>query len=602
MGKRLSTLLTILLIFQPLLGNLGALAQESNQSDDFITNVTLFDEEENEVTIDELSGYGRLVFDWVYHANLNVVDKLEYLFPKDISVVDQKGEIVLEESTLATYETYELDSNYYLTISFSEEIEPELAGKGFLEVEVFKENDEADEEVGKLSLSSENSNEENIRSPFSATLTHHDSHYGFKMVISDVVDGDGNPYTEENPLGINDEFRVKIDWNLANNHNYEPGEHEVIQLPKEVYIPMLLEGELRGEASGDVIANYIVNTDGTVELIFTDFIKNYSNVQGWIEVFAKLDQDNVEEEDGKIKISPIDDEGELTIPIDRLQIGKTTEKQGEPNKDYNADEIEWTVTINKNAIFLENAVVTDFLPTGTEYVNGSLEIEKYPATINGQATGNPEPVTGITPDVNGQELSIPLGDINDVYIIKYKKKVTEEGMDETRFTNNVILTDNDLPETRANATVTIERGKPLNKHSSSYDRETGILTWTIDFNFDEKDLNNVTLKDEWSHGDKVNFVSGSLTLQEMEIDEHGNAIPVGSEGDESVVNGTLSVEEEKFEISGITTDKPYRITYELELKERELNGFTMNNTASFDEHESSKDQGVAQFVWGKGSR
>src|SRR5690625_8023404 len=83
-----------------------------------------------------------------------------------------------------------------------------------------------------------------------------DEHEDFNVTISEVVDGEGNPYTEDNPLGINDEFIVELNWHLINNHNYNPGDIETIELPKEIYIPEMLEDELKDDETGNVIANY----------------------------------------------------------------------------------------------------------------------------------------------------------------------------------------------------------------------------------------------------------------------------------------------------------------------------------------------------------
>src|SRR5690625_3731224 len=356
----------------------------------------------------------------------------------------------------------------------------------------------------------------------------------------------------------------------------------------------MLENELKDNESGEVIANYTVKTDGTVSLEFTDFVKNGSNVKGWVKVFAKLDQDKVENDGGKVKISPIDDEGSITLPIDQSQIEKTTEKQGEPNRSYNADEIEWTVTINKNALFLEEATVTDLLPEGTEYIEGSLAIEKYPASLNGRPTGEREAVTGVTPELDGQSLSIPLGDINEVYVIKYKTKVTD--LEKKHFNNKVSLTDKELKDTSAHATVTINRGEPLKKGiAENYDPKTGIITWYLEFNYDQKDLENITLEDNWTPEGKVELVDGSVSFQRVEIDEDGKAHPVGEAIDPSEL-GNLKKEENGFKIEGITTDQPYKVTYQTKVIEREIEGFKLDNVASFENNEDGKGVHIGQYV------
>src|SRR5699024_7267241 len=94
------------------------------------------------------------------------------------------------------------------------------------------------------------------------------------------------------------------------------------------------ENELK-DPDGNVVATYVITESGEVTLTFTKFVEDNSNVTGWIEIRAELDQDVVQEEDGKVVIGPIDDEGNQEIPIDRGPINKTVEKQGQPNKSYN---------------------------------------------------------------------------------------------------------------------------------------------------------------------------------------------------------------------------------------------------------------------------
>src|SRR5699024_4948547 len=118
------------------------------------------------------------------------------------------------------------------------------------------------------------------------------------------------------------------------------------------------------------------------------------------------------------------------------------------------------------------------------------------------------------------------GDIDDVYTITYTTKVTN--MDEKTFKNNITFKDADLEDTSADATVTINRGEPLKKGAiSGYDPKTGTIEWYLEFNYDQKNLENVTLQDNWSPADKIELVEDSFSFQEMEIDENGEAHPVG---------------------------------------------------------------------------
>src|SRR5699024_627101 len=134
---------------------------------------------------------------------------------------------------------------------------------------------------------------------------------------------------------------------------------------------------------GQVVANVVITTDKKIGLTFTDFVDGHSGVSGWLEIISALDIAEVEEEDGELIIDSIGEEGELRIPIEKSNKDKTIEKNGQPNKGYNADEIAWEVIVNKNKTSLENAKVIDELPEGTEYKDGSLKVTKLKVDLDG---------------------------------------------------------------------------------------------------------------------------------------------------------------------------------------------------------------------------
>src|SRR5699024_9954867 len=218
-----------------------------------------------------------------------------------------------------------------------------------------------------------------------------------------------------------------------------------------IKIKQNIEIELKDE-HGQVIANAKVKPDKTVELTFTDFVEGHSAVSGWMEIISELDLAEVEEEDGEVIIDPIGEEGELRIPIEELNKDKTIEKQGEPNKGYSADEINWAVTINKNKTSLENAKVIDELPEGTEFKEDSMKVTKLKVDLYGNILGDGEEVE-ITPQFgkNG-ELIIPLGDTNDAYRVEYVTTVTDD--DKQHFENNATLKDDELDDVSVKSTIT----------------------------------------------------------------------------------------------------------------------------------------------------
>ena len=119
--------------------------------------------------------------------------------------------------------------------------------------------------------------------------------------------------------------------------------------------------------------------------------------------------------------------------------------------DYNYEtrEVEWQIVINRNKMELNNAVLTDDIPQGMKYVDGSFSVTPTPGAIAGQ----PE----LSDD--GSKLTYNFGKINDTYTVKFKTKVTDEGLAEigsVLFKNEAALTANGWNPVKSQATVTVK--------------------------------------------------------------------------------------------------------------------------------------------------
>src|SRR5699024_10741565 len=107
-----------------------------------------------------------------------------------------------------------------------------------------------------------------------------------------------------------------------------------------------------------------------------------------------------------------------------------------------------------------------------------------------------------------------------------------------------------------------------------------------------------TLKDAWTPEGTMHLVEDSLKFQEVTIDENGNAhnegeainLPEGAE----LVKG-----EDQFEVTGISTDKAYKITYQTKVNDRVLEGFAISNTAGFGGETDGAGTGVGTYYGSK---
>ena len=417
-----------------------------------------------------------------------------------------------------------------------------------------------------------------------------DEKSGFKLEIGKVTDFQGNEYTDDKKLNPADEFSFNLDWRLENGHTYTDGDSIEFDLPKQVYIhEEMTDYELK-DGYGEIIAHYTVTTDNKIKLTFTDYVDKNSDVEGFIGIEAKLNPDVVEIVDGEVTIEPIGDGQQIVLPVNPPNHNKEISKSGKPATDYNADEIKWTVTANGSGANLKDAKVIDNLPEGLAYKEGSLKIIKYKTNLLGEVVGEGEDVTStITPEIDGQLLTIPLGDTKDKYIVEYTTEITDPSI--KNFKNDVKLVDENKPDVPASSTVPINRGEPIKKNAvKGYDPVTGIIEWEIEFNYDQKSLQDVTLSDTWKPAGKI-ALEGDVEIIEVTIDGNGQAAEVGP-----VELGTVNNIEDGFEVTGITTDKAYKVKYKTKVKDRVIDGFTMDNVASFgDDNKSSRSTGIGQY-------
>lgn len=420
--------------------------------------------------------------------------------------------------------------------------------------------------------------------------------YGFNLELGKVTDLEGIPYGEDNLLNPQDEFKLKLDWNLDDSHDYKAGDTETFDLPKGIKIQEEIKVELKDNA-GQIVANAVITTDKQVQLTFTEFVETHSNINGWMEIISTLDEEEVEVEDGEAILEPIEDEGEIRIPIEEVNKNKTIEKKGTPNKSYNGDEINWEVIINKNKTSLNGAKVTDALPKGTEYKEGSLKVTKLKVDLNGNILGDIEEVDVTGETVKDSMLNIPLDDIKSAYRIEYTTKVTDD--EEKSFKNNATLTDDELEDISADATVTINRGEPIKKKAAKgYNPKTGTIEWEIEFNYNQKKLENVTLKDAWTPTGKMHLVEDSLKFQEVTIDENGKTHNQG-EAIQLPDGAKLENGDDQFEVTDISTDKAYKVTYQTKVNDRVLDGFDVKNTAGFGAESDGTGAGIGSYYGSK---
>ncbi|MBK1813336.1 LPXTG cell wall anchor domain-containing protein [Clostridium sp. YIM B02505] len=177
--------------------------------------------------------------------------------------------------------------------------------------------------------------------------------------------------------------------------------------------------------------------------------------------------------------------------------------------DYTTRELTWKVVINKNAMPIKNAVVTDNIPLGQEYVENSATIDsdgdvsKFSYV---KAASEDKEKTGI--------LTYTFSDtINKTYTITFKTKITDltvfkENGDKT-LKNKASLTGDVIPPgVSSEGTKTI--GNTVIAKSADYKQGNNYIDWNVVVNSNAIPLDNATIEDNLQEGLALDTISVTL--------------------------------------------------------------------------------------------
>ncbi|MCP9358651.1 hypothetical protein KBX49_11970, partial [Liquorilactobacillus satsumensis] len=399
---------------------------------------------------------------------------------------------------------------------------------------------------------------------------------------------DSSAVTADTNIKLN--YKWSILKELKDGYQLKAGDYFSFNLPAGIqYKPGT--GKL-----GDY-GTYTISSDGKVTFTFNQEVESHDSISGTFNYTSTISSSTTTGEQ-VITIPTKDGPHETQIvvnPTGGNDIAKAGKLTGETNS-KNPTGITWDVTVNTNGKELDNATVTDPMPTST---NGDVpttlkSTAVYPLTVDlkGNVTATGAPLTAgtdYTVDKNGKVTFIgKYAKTHQAFKIEYTSEIDASKLPDdggsVNFTNIATLTNNGKDST-GKASVTANYGKLLNKTYDGQDNNgSQKYNWHIEYNYGEKKLPaNTSLTDTLSAGQAF---SGDPTLKYED----------GTQVDASLYKVSYNSDKSKMTITFTNgLDKGVKIAYQSQVTDPIDKNQTISNSVSGgDKTADSGNQTVGQ--------
>lgn len=450
-----------------------------------------------------------------------------------------------------------------------------------------KQNDEDELLKNKVSVSKR----AGLQSVTKQTLIQENLLTDAKLIFEDQ---EGN--SVEKP-DINSLISINYEWAIPNGHSYNGGDEFHFKVPEELVIYEKID-RLEMKFNQATIGYFSVDESGNASIEFTDFIKQYSNIHGTLQVWTQLDKKTVITEEKEVVITPIEGKDKISIPIQYIPNGPNVSKKGEPNRSYNAETIQWTVDFNMDLEDVKQAKLLDPIQEGQALKKDSIKLYRIDTKLNGETSIGQlldENHYTIGQTADGQDFTIEFkDDVHLAYRLMYETDITNQ--DQSAFRNKASLVSGDKVISSAEGTVNVTRGSPLNKKAAQYDPVTQTITWEIRYNYNEKKLaQKDALLEDFFNGTQA-LISDSIQVKEVTIDQNGN------EAGKKAFENYVVQPQKKDEQNGFTLQfnqdiqSAYLITYQTKATERIFEAEEIINTVTAGKESKQGKQRIDQQI------
>ncbi|MDD9148378.1 SpaA isopeptide-forming pilin-related protein [Sporolactobacillus sp. CQH2019] len=405
-----------------------------------------------------------------------------------------------------------------------------------------------------------------------------------------LTDANGKPYDQSNRATTDSPANIDFTYTIPNGLKVNDGDYYTFKLPSDFAIYNTIGPLPLTDGNGIQIGTFTVGTDGTVTMTFINnasndfYFDSHSYVDGTLTVNTRFDTQTITGTTQQQITFPISQPVTLTIPFKPSKTMDSIDKQGSPDKSYNPTSINWTININQTENMLTNAKLTDPTLTGLTLDTNSVKV--YPVTVNvdGSTTVGTTPIDSSQYTLNTADGNLEIDfnkPISSAYQIQYSTAITDAGKDIKNFDNKATLSSDENSPLTADASVDNNRGTHLTKSATGYDASTQTITWTINYNGDEKNIADGTVLHDLF--DNTQSLDGSVQVYHATVNDNGSfsqgALVDSGSGAYTVTPASTS-EKNGFDLTfnGTGNSGAYQIVYKTKANGLVTANGTVNNS------------------------
>ncbi len=404
--------------------------------------------------------------------------------------------------------------------------------------------------------------------------------------VIEVKEGNNSIKVEDGTI-----VELEYDWEISDDIDLESGDWAEVKIP-DIFLPRkdIDTGDLL--FGGEKVGDYTLSKDSNnLKLVFNDKLKGLYDRKGKIIFSLKFDlEEFIEDSTQTAKFKyPIDKEFTIILKPE----GETSliSKTGKPNGKINATNITWYIDVNTSLEEIENLIVTDNIPGGLKLDRSSIEVYNLIVGYGGKLTlGNR--IENINTDVSENGFELGLGKTNSAYRIKYVTRI--EDYSKIPFRNEATILDGQEKIDSANFTIdNIEKGNLIEKEGKANKNiNSDKITWTIDVNKSELELENVIIED-LLEDNRLTIDNNSIRIYELNNAE--NQWKQGIDATDEFKKG----KELSFPIKlGDINKKAYRIVFDTDIAygKEYIQNSEFTNKAILKENTETKDDAEAKVI------